>query len=135
MDGGDGQRYLEDECLAPRSSPEEMLRGKGSVLFAPAHPQKRTPGSAADGSAMDSGVIRHFKRLLRKHLAKLHGGRRQVLDKEEMYGICCEVWDAIPVEELRPYMAKCEKTWAIIREKEGAWVGWEGGAAMRQGVG
>ena len=128
-------KYLEDECLGPRSSPEEMLRGKGSVLFALAHPQKRSPGSAADGSAMDSGVIRHFKQLLRKHLAKLHGGRRQVLAKEEMYGICCEVWDAIPVEDLRPYMAKCEKTWAIIREKEGAWVGWEGGAAVRHGVG
>jgi hypothetical protein len=32
-------------------------------------------------------------------------------------------------------MMKCEKTWAIIREKEGAWVGWEGGAAVRHGVG
>ena len=42
---------------------------------------------------------------------------------------------AIPVEDLRPYMTKCEKTWAIIREKEGAWVGWEGGAAVRHGVG
>jgi hypothetical protein len=66
---------------------------------------------------MDSGVIRHFKQLLRKHLAKLHSGRRQVLhvDNEEMYGICCEVWDAIPVEDLRQYMMKCEKTKAVGR--------------------
>ena len=128
-------KYLEEECLAPRSSPEEMALGKGSVLFATEHPQKRSPGSAADGSAMDSGVIRHFKIMLRRHLAKLDGGRRQVLDKEVMYGICCEVWDAIPVEDLRKYMTKCEKTWGIIREKGGAWVGWEGGDAVRHGVG
>ena len=49
--------------------------------------------------------------------------------------VCCEVWDAIPVEDLRKYMTKCEKTWEIIREKEGAWVGWEGGDAVRHGVG
>ena len=39
--------------------------------------------------------------MLRKRLAKEHDGR--VLEKERMFEICCEVWDSIPIEDLRPY--------------------------------
>ena len=61
-----------------------------------------TPGSTADGTVMDSGVIRHLKLKLRKRLSKENGGRRQVLNKDRMMEICEEVWDAIKIEELRP---------------------------------
>eukprot|EP01048_Picozoa_sp_COSAG05_P005770 COSAG05_NODE_352_length_10911_cov_31.817139_1_plen_201_part_00 len=64
---------------------------------------------AADMTWMDSGVIRHFKLQLRKRLAKVDGGRRQVLEKEEMWELCQEVWDAIPIEDLRPYMLHTEQ--------------------------
>ena len=35
-----------------------------------------------------------------KHLWKVTGGRRQVLEKEEMWKHCNTVWDAIPIEDL-----------------------------------
>eukprot|EP01043_Picozoa_sp_COSAG02_P008179 COSAG02_NODE_257_length_26838_cov_118.324844_11_plen_542_part_00 len=116
--------WLESECQAPRATPARMQRGEGRVLFSPTHKLKRTPGGSADGTVMDSGVIRHFKLLLRKRLAKEDGGRRMVLDKERMFEICCEVWDSIPIEDLRPYFTKVTKTWEEIEKEEGRWVGW-----------
>jgi hypothetical protein len=73
---------------------------------------------------MDSGVIRHLKLKLRKRLRKENGGRRQVLEKEKMYKILCEVWDSIPLDELRPYMLKTAERWKEIKKRKGKWVGW-----------
>ena len=73
---------------------------------------------------MDSGVIRHFKLQLWKRLGQVDGGRRQVLEKEEMWELCQEVWDAIPIEDLRPYMLYTEERCKVIRDKKGEWVGW-----------
>ena len=67
---------------------------------------------------MDSGDIRHFKLQLRKHLAKVDGGRRQVLCRDEMWKLCEEVWDAIPVEELRTYMTQCEERFKMHPREE-----------------
>lgn len=120
----DAIEWLEDECKAPRATPSGMKKGEGRVLFSPTHKLKRTPGGSADGTVMDSGVIRHFKLLLRKRLAKEHGGRRMVLEKERMFEICCEVWDSIPLEDLRPYFTRVTKTWEQIEEENGRWVGW-----------
>ena len=107
-----------------------MANCKGDVLFSPTHGQQRTPGGSADGTWMDSGVIRHFKVLLRQRLAKEYGGRRQVLEKQLMFDIACEVWDAIPLSELRPYMLATKARWAEIKKKEGKWVGW--GSSSKQ---
>ena len=73
---------------------------------------------------MDSGVIRHLKMKLRKRLRKENGGRRQVLEKQRMFDILCEVWDSIPLSELRPYMTKTGERWKEILKREGKWVGW-----------
>ena len=53
-----------------------------------------------------------------------NGGRRQVLEKEKMYKILCEVWDSIPLDELRPYMLKTAERWKEIKKRKGKWVGW-----------
>ena len=47
-----------------------------------------------------------------------------VLEKERMFEICCEVWDSIPIEDLRPYFTKVAKTWEEIEKNDGRWVGW-----------
>ena len=83
---------------------------------------------------MDSGVIRHFKLLLRKRLQKENGGRRQVLEKELMWEICQEVWNDIQIEDLRPYMAKTEERCKKIKDADGAWVGWGTGTTVRHGL-
>jgi hypothetical protein len=81
---------------------------------------------------MDSGVIRHFKVLLRRRLAREYGGRRQVLEKQLMFDIAspCEVWDSIP-EDLRPYMLKTSERWKSIKEANGEWVGWSSSKTKR----
>eukprot|EP01050_Picozoa_sp_SAG11_P008282 SAG11_NODE_722_length_7532_cov_6.943630_1_plen_101_part_00 len=84
----------------------------------------RTAGSCADGCFPDSGVIRHLETKLRHRLAQEDGGRRQVLSKDRMWEILCEVWDAIPIAELRSYMTRTEERWNKIRLARGAWVGW-----------
>ena len=86
-----------EELGLERSERSEMKQGIGDILYSPTHRLKRTPGSTADGTVMDSGVIRHFKMKLRSRLSKENGGRRQVLNKERMMEICEEVWDAIPI--------------------------------------
>ena len=115
------------DCLADmglkRTERDDMKNGVGDILYAPTHRLKRTPESSADGTVMDSGVIRHFKLKLRKRLSKEDGGRRQVLNKDRMMEICEEVWDAIKIEELRPYFDKLPKTWAEIKKTEWG-VGW-----------
>ena len=68
-----------EEMGLERSERSEMKQGIGDILYAPTHRLKRTPGSMADGTVMDSGVIRHFKMKLRSRLSKENGGRRQVL--------------------------------------------------------
>ena len=80
---------------------------------------------------MDSGVNCHFKVLLRRRLAREYGGRRQVLEKQLMFDIACEVWDSIPVEDLRPYMLKTSERWKSIKEANGEWVGWPGSKTKR----
>ena len=117
-----------------RSERADMQKGVGDILYAPTHRLKRTPGSTADGTVMDSGVIRHFKLKLRKRLSKEDGGRRQVLNKDRMMEICEEVWDAITIEELRPYFDKLPKTWAEIKKRNGKWVGWSAKSNVRHGV-
>eukprot|EP01051_Picozoa_sp_SAG22_P000552 SAG22_NODE_16_length_32723_cov_26.404825_8_plen_54_part_00 len=52
-----------------------------------------------------------------------------------MWRLANEVWDAIPIEDLRPYMLKVEKNWAAIKAAKGCWVGWGQGGAVRHGVG
>ena len=126
--------YLEEKCLAKRETRERMAKGYGEVLFSPTHRHMRTPGSAADGCFPDSGVIRHLKSKLRLRLAQEDGGRRQVLNKVEMFRILCEVWDAIPIDELRPYMLSTEKRWARIKSSRGSWVGWGRGGVVRHGM-
>jgi hypothetical protein len=81
---------------------------------------------------MDSGVIRHFKVLLRRRLAREYGGRCQVLEKQLMFDIAspCEVWDSIP-EDLRPYMLKTSERWKSIKEANGEWVGWSSSKTKR----
>ena len=108
-----------------------MKNCKGDILFSPTHTTQRTPGGSADGTWMDSGVIRHFKVLLRRRLAREYGGRRQVLEKQLMFDIACEVWDSIPVEDLRPYMLKTSERWKSIKEANGEWVGWSGSKTKR----
>ena len=126
--------FLEQQCKAKRASRADMKKGLGRVLFSPTHRLCRSAGSAADMTWMDSGVIRHFKLLLRKRLRREHGGRRQVLEKERMWEICQEVWDAIPVEDLRPYLLKTEERCKKIKEVDGAWVGWGKGTNVRHGM-
>ena len=87
-------------------------------------PSTQRLGSTADGTAMDSGVIRHFKMKLRTRLSKEDGGRWQVLSKHRMMQICEEVWDAIPIEDLRCYFDRLPKAWKEIKKRKGAWVGW-----------
>ena len=41
-----------------------------------------------------------------------------------MYKILCEVWDSIPLDELRPYMLKTAERWKEIKKRKGKWVGW-----------
>ena len=79
-------------------------------------------------------TIRHFKLLLRKRLQKENGGRRQVLEKELMWEICQEVWNDIPIEDLRPYMTKTEERCKKIKDADGAWVGWGTGTTVRHGL-
>ena len=74
-----------------------------------------------------------FKLQLRKRLGKVDGGRRQVLCRDKMWNLCQEVWDAIPIEDLRPYMTQCERRCKIIREKKGEWVGWSKEGTARHG--
>ena len=50
-----------------------------------------------------------------------------------MWKLCQEVWDAIPIEDLRPYMTQCERRCKIIREKKGEWVGWSKEGTARHG--
>ena len=45
-----------------------------------------------------------------------------VLEKERMFEICCEVWDSISIEDLRPYFTRVAKTWEQIEEENGRWV-------------
>ena len=118
-----------------RSSRDDMKKGLGRVLFAPTHKQMRTPGGAADGTWLDSGVIRHKKSRLRKRLTQEEGGRRQVLNKKRMFEIAEEVWESIPLEDLRPYMLKVEKNWAEIAKIDGAWYGWSSRASKRKRAG
>ena len=125
--------YLEKECKAERAERDDMAQGRGQVLYSPTHKIKKSAGSAADMTWMDSGVIRHFKLQLRKRLAKVDGGRRQVLVKDEMWELCQEVWDAIPIEDLRPYMLHTELRCKIIRDKKGEWVGWSKDGIARHG--
>ena len=127
--------YLEQKCKAKRETREQMARGHGEILFSPTHRMKRTPGSCADGCFPDSGVIRHLKSCLRKRLAQVDGGGRQVLCKEEMWTILKEVWDAIPIEDLRPYMTVTEQRWAKIKQTRGSWVGWDKHGVVRHSVG
>ena len=51
-----------------------------------------------------------------------------------MWEICQEVWDAIPVEDLRPYLLKTEERCKKIKEVDGAWVGWGKGTKVRHGM-
>ena len=46
-----------------------------------------------------------------------------------------EVWDAITIEELRPYFDKLPKTWADIQNRKGAWVGWSAKSNCRHTTG
>ena len=48
-----------------------------------------------------------------------------------MFDIASEVWDSIPVEDLRPYMLKTAERWKSIKEADGEWVGWSGSKAKR----
>eukprot|EP01048_Picozoa_sp_COSAG05_P007503 COSAG05_NODE_531_length_8898_cov_364.672690_1_plen_54_part_00 len=50
-----------------------------------------------------------------------------------MWNLCQEVWDAIPIEDLRPYMVHTEERCKIIREKKGEWVGWSKDGIARHG--
>ena len=57
-----------------------------------------------DGSVLDSGAIRHFKIKLRKRLAREPGGR-MVMEQEEMWTICKEVWaDIDPKQGVPPLL-------------------------------
>ena len=55
------------------------------------------------------------------------------LEKEEMWELCQEVWDAIPIEDLRPYMRDTEERCKIIRQTKGEWVGWSKDGVARHG--
>ena len=54
--------------------------------------------------------------------------------QERMWEICQEVWDAIPVEVLRPHLLKTEERCKKIKEVDGAWVGWGKGTNVRHGM-
>ena len=129
----EGMDYLANECKAPRTNATEMKKGRGRVLYSPTHRLGKSAGSAADMTWMDSGVIRHFKLKLRKRLAEVDGGRRQVLDKNEMWELCQEVWNAIPIEDLRGYMTMTEERCKRVKLADGAWVGWSKEGAVRHG--
>ena len=111
---------------------ELLCATRTTAPLTPTHNQKRTPGGSADGTWMDSGVIRHFKCLLRRRLAREYGGRRQVLNKQLMFDIACEVWDSIPLEDLRPFMTKTAERWKKIKEAKGEWVGWSKSSGKRR---
>ena len=110
-----------------------MKKGRGRVLYSPTPRLGKSAGSAADMTWMDSGVIRHFKLKLRKRLAEVDGGRRQVLDKNEMWELCQEVWNAIPIEDLRGYMTMTEERCKRVKLADGAWVGWSKEGTVRHG--
>ena len=38
--------------------------------------------------------------------------------------IASEVWDSIPIEDLRPFMTKTAERWKDIKKAKGEWVGW-----------
>ena len=49
--------------------------------------------------------------------------------------LATEVWDDIPIEDLRAYMLKCEKTLGAIKAARGSWVSWGKSDDMQHGVG
>ncbi len=132
----EGMAFLAEKCKAPKATKEEMEKGDniGRVLFSPTHRLGYSPGSAADGSMLDSGGIRHFKVKLRKRLAQEPGGR-MVLDQERMWEICQEVWDDIDPKEFRPYFKRAAAMWKECERVKGAWVGWGKAGNAAHGVG
>ena len=50
-----------------------------------------------------------------------------------MWELCQEVWDAIPIEDLRPYMLHTEQRCKIIGDKKREWVGWSKDGIARHG--
>ena len=48
-----------------------------------------------------------------------------------MFDIASEVWDSIPVEDLRPYMIKTAERWKSTKEAQGDWVGWSSNGTKR----
>ena len=51
-----------------------------------------------------------------------------------VWEICQEVWNDIPIEDLRPYMTKTEERCKKIKDANGAWVGWGTGTTVRHGL-
>ena len=41
-----------------------------------------------------------------------------------MWELCQEVWNAIPIEDLRGYMTLTEERCKRVKLADGAWVGW-----------
>ena len=48
-----------------------------------------------------------------------------------MFDIASEVWDSVPVEDLRPYMTKTAERWKLVKEADGEWVGWSSSRTKR----
>ena len=55
-----------------------------------------------------------------------------MLNKQLMFDIACEVWDSIPLEDLRPFMTKTAERWKRIKEAKGEWVGWSKSSGKRR---
>eukprot|EP01052_Picozoa_sp_SAG31_P060253 SAG31_NODE_19449_length_601_cov_2.374502_1_plen_115_part_00 len=102
-----------------------------SCVFAAAGTARHCSGTGTAGTGLQVPV----QCVCRSSMAKENGGRRQVLCKKRMWEICNEVWDAIPIEELRPFMLRVEKQWPKIQQANGSWVGWTDGGGVRHGVG
>ena len=82
---------------------------------------------------LDSGAIRHFKIKLRKRLAREPGGR-MVMEQENIWTICKEVWADIDPKEFRPYFKKCAEMWEKCEKGKGKWIGWGKNGSAAHGI-
>ena len=94
----------------------------------------RRLGGTADCRARFLDAQSGFKRWLVQAVRLAGRAEDRSLDRGVLWEICQEVWDAIPVEVLRPYLLKTEERCKKIKEVDGAWVGWGKGTNVRHGM-